>query len=86
LTLQPVTTLENAAALIFPARLGRRRCLRPPKAQKVHLAQLLDRKQDFNQWTPSPAIIEKIDPFSEYLKMISSKGDKIIARHFIFEN
>jgi phosphoglucomutase len=45
-----------------------------------NIERLQEHKQAFDQWTPNPSMMDKIDPTSEYLKMISSKVDLAMIR------
>src|SRR5205823_6204992 len=54
----------------------------PEVTQKIesNIEQLRRQKAVYDEWTPNPRLIEKIDPTSEYLKMLGSKVDLELIR------
>jgi len=54
----------------------------PEVTQKIesNIEQLRRQKPVYDEWTPNPRLIEKIDPTSEYLKMLGSKVDLELIR------
>src|SRR5436305_1589566 len=54
----------------------------PEVTQKIesNIEQLCQQESVYNEWTANPRLIEKINPTSEYLKMLSSKVDLPLIR------
>ena len=54
----------------------------PEVTQQIesNIERLREEKSAYNEWTPNPGLIEKIDPAPEYLKMLSSKVDLALIR------
>src|SRR5436190_19888786 len=57
----------------------------PEVTQQIEsdIEQLRQQESVYNEWTANPRLIEKINPTSEYLKMLSSKVDLPLIRRSV---